>query len=205
MHHTRLTTKTNDIRVGSYAIFLYDFPLQLPLSPAELLYFSLGIIEQCYTEQKANLFAAAGVGNKGTVRVLATTLSVGRGLDASSAISSGLAVAVPEKGPAVRVDSGHLGVGWGGASVGGASAIGSTVGFIVLVIGLEDGKGLCLRCPSVVRTLGGLDGLGHLCGGAVEGRWTLALGVGGGGVQGRRGGGDGQGQIEDGGDAGLHD
>lgn len=68
------------------------------------------------------------------------------------------------------------------------------------MVRLEDGERLSLAGAGVVGALGGLDGLGDLCGAAVVARGTLALGVGGGRVEGR--GHEGGGEQEEGGE--LH-
>ena len=52
------------------------------------------------------------------------------------------------------------------------------MGLVVLVLRLEDGKGLLARDARVVRALGRLDGVGGLLGGTGEDAGAFASGVG---------------------------
>lgn len=69
----------------------------------------------------------------------------------------------PEEGPAVLVRL-HVRAGGRRARVGAAGAVGRAVAAVVLVVRLEDGKGLLARDAGVVGALGGLDRLGDLGG-----------------------------------------
>lgn len=91
---------------------------------------------------------------------------------------------LPEERPAIFIGIGHLRLSRRGAGVGRAGSVGGSVGFVIFVVGDEDGEGLCFcfnvrgclrllgistgevrtRCPSVVRALRGLNCLGGLCG-----------------------------------------
>lgn len=107
------------------------------------------------------LSAAVAADDEGAVRVLAAALAGAGVLDAGGADAAALAGAGPEEGPAVVVDVGHVAAGGGGAAVGAARAVGRALDAVVLVVGLEDGKGL-RRGARVVGALGGLDGGGRL-------------------------------------------
>lgn len=75
-------------------------------------------------------------------------------------------VGVPEERPAISLVF-HLRRRVGrGASVCGASAVRSSVGRVVFVVCLKDGKSLLGVCSGVVAALGGLDVGGDLFSGA---------------------------------------
>lgn len=112
-----------------------------------------------------NLCAAARSRDKLSIRVLTPANTSLRILDTSSTFTTALAIVVPEESPVVRVRA-QLAIGRRSASVSLASAVRSTMVGVVLVINLEDGKGLSLRGSRVVTALGGLNGLAGLCGAA---------------------------------------
>jgi hypothetical protein len=64
-----------------------------------------------------------------------------------TAIASGLD-SLPEERPAILIDVGHLRVSRRGTSVRLAGSVGSPMGGVILVVGDEDGKGLCF-CLSI--------------------------------------------------------
>lgn len=126
------------------------------------------------------LFAVGSSMNKSTIRILATASTVVRVLDASSANTRRLAVVAatsqfsthtrkhmigenlpPEECPVIRIGS-QLTRRGRSTLVGLTSTVRRTVVLVVLVVDLEDGKGLLAGYTGVVGTLSSLDGLGGL-------------------------------------------
>lgn len=125
------------------------------------------------------LFAIGSSVNKSTIGILATASTVVRVLDASSANTRRLAVVAatsqfsytrnymireslpPEERPVIRIGS-QLARRGSLALVGLTSTVRSTVVLVILVVDLEDSKGLLAGYTGVVGTLSSLDGIGGL-------------------------------------------
>ena len=109
------------------------------------------------------LLAAARAYNKFSIRVLAPALASLRVLDATRTLATALALTAPEESPVIRISS-ELVRSRSIAFVSFTSTVGSTVVGIILVIDLEDSKGLLARDTGVVGAFSGLDGVGGLGG-----------------------------------------
>lgn len=110
-----------------------------------------------------DLLAAVTPRNKSPIRVLAATVSSLRVLDAFRAKPSHLSIVIPIEDPGVLIILYFVTLG-GITGVSTACTIGSAVGRVVFMIGLEHGECLVLRGPSVVRALGCLNGFGYFLG-----------------------------------------
>lgn len=99
--------------------------------------------------------------NKLPITILTPTLANLRILDTSRSYARLLAmIRHPEKSPSSVTVLHLFRCLRGGACICRASAVGSTMVAIVLMISLEDGEGLLGGCASVVRAFGCLDGSG---------------------------------------------
>ena len=112
------------------------------------------------TQHPSRSLAIRPAGHKGPIRVFTPTIPRIRIPNTPGALSTALAPAAPEEGPAIRINVRQLRVRRRRARVRRAGAVGRAVRRVELVVRHEDGEGLRAAHPRVVAAFGGLDVFG---------------------------------------------